>query len=148
MDNVSLSACSGAARLCEDVSSTQQEPKVVFIIRNGHKWLSLRKEIAQEAPVEGNLHKGTQLLTRRGLLQKSRSLCYSAGPQCQRQMLEVRQQRLNLPTAVSLHVVAVGLIAAEGRSDREASDMEARREQRCHTQFLHAGKKIALIDSC
>lgn len=148
MDNVSLSARSGAARLCEDVSSTQQEPKVVFIIRNGHKWLSLKKEIAQEAPVEGNLHKGTQLLTRGGLLQKSRSLCYSAGPQCQRQMLEVRQQRLNLPAAVSLHVVAVGLIAAEGRSDREASDMEARREQRCHTQFLHAGKKIALIDSC
>ena len=36
-------------------------------------------------------------------------------------------------------------MAAEGQSDRMASDMEVYRKQRCGIEFLHA-KKIAHID--
>ena len=40
--------------------------------------------------------------------------------------LVVREQRLKLPTNISLHFVAVWLMAAEGQSNRMVSDMEAK----------------------
>ena len=50
------------------------------------------------------------------------------------------QQRLNLPTSIPWHVVAVWQMAAEGHSDRMAPDMEVRVEQSGGTEFLHAEK--------
>ena len=37
-------------------------------------------------------------------------------------------------------------MAAEGQSDKLASDMEACVEQRCVIEFLHSEKKMAAID--
>lgn len=46
---------------------------------------------------------------------ESNLLFRDAGPQCQRWILEVWQERLSLPTNIPLHVVAVhGMAAAEG----------------------------------
>ncbi|MEQ5154436.1 hypothetical protein ABN254_21715, partial [Providencia rettgeri] len=55
-------------------------------------------------------------------------------------MLVVWQQMLNLPTHISFHFAAVQQMAAEGQSDKMASDMEVHMKQRCVTNFLHAGK--------
>jgi len=41
-----------------------------------------------------------------------------------------------LPTSIPLHFVAVGQMAAEGQSDKMASDMEAHMKQRCVIEFL------------
>ena len=65
------------------------------------------------------------------------------GPQCQRRMLVVWQQRLNLPNNIPLHFVAVQLTAAEGQSDNLASDMVVQMKQKCVTGFLHAEKMVA-----
>ena len=53
-------------------------------------------------------------------------------------------QRWNLPTSILLHVVAVQQMAAEGQSDRMASDMEVHMKQGCRTEFLHVGKMAPL----
>jgi len=53
--------------------------------------------------------------------------------------------RLNLPTNIPLHVVAVWQKAAEGQSDPMVSDMEVHMEQRCVIEFLH-GDKMASLD--
>ena len=55
-------------------------------------------------------------------------------------MLVVRQQRLNPPTNIPFHVVAVWQMAAEGQSDRMVSDMEVWMKQWGETEFLHAEK--------
>ena len=45
------------------------------------------------------------------------------------------------PSAIiPLNFVAVRQMAAEGKSDKMASDMEERMKQRCVTEFLHAEK--------
>ena len=64
---------------------------------------------------------------------------YSVGPWCQRQMLVVQQQRLNLLTNIPLHFVAVWQMTAEGQSDR-TPDREVHMKARCVTEFLHAEK--------
>jgi len=61
---------------------------------------------------------------------------YYVGPQCQRWMLVVWKQRLNLLTNILLHVVVLRQMAAEGQSDKMASDMEVCMEQRHLTEFL------------
>ena len=81
----------------------------------------------------------------RGQLQKYLLLFYYVGPWHQRQMLVAQQERLNLPTNIPFHVVAMWLMAAEGQSDTMASDMEACMKERCVTEFLHM-EKIAPID--
>ena len=45
----------------------------------------------------------------------------------------------------SIHVVAIGQIAAEGQPDKMMSDMEVLMKQRCVTEFLHA-EKVAPTD--
>ena len=57
----------------------------------------------------------------------------------------VWQERLNLPTNIPLHFVAVWQTAAEGQSERMVSDIEVSMKQRCGTEFLHV-EKIAPID--
>jgi len=52
---------------------------------------------------------------------------------------------LNLPANIPLNFVAVRQKAAEGQSDKMASDMEVRMKQRCVIEFLHA-EKIAPND--
>ena len=51
-------------------------------------------------------------------------------------MSVVWQQRLNIPINILLHSVAVQQMAAEGLSDKMASDTEACMKQRCVTEFL------------
>jgi len=63
---------------------------------------------------------------------------------CWSMMSEVNLGRLNLPTNIPLRVVAAQQIAAEGRSDKMASDMEVWMKQRWW-KFLHA-EKMAPID--
>jgi len=41
---------------------------------------------------------------------------------------------------IPLPFVAVQNVAAEGQSDRMASDMEMQRKQRCVTEFFHGEK--------
>ena len=53
----------------------------------------------------------------------------------------VWQWRLNLPTNIPLHFVAVKQMATEGQNDK----MEVRMKQRCVTEFLHA-EKLAPTD--
>jgi len=48
---------------------------------------------------------------------------------------------LNLPTNISLHVVAMQQMAAEGQSDKMAFDMDVHVKERCGIDFLHAEKK-------
>ncbi len=79
------------------------------------------------------------------LLQKSCLLFYNVGPQHQRQMLVIWQYRLNLPTNIPLHFVAVQQMAAEGHSDKMASDTGVRMKRRCGIQFIHVERMI-LID--
>jgi hypothetical protein len=52
---------------------------------------------------------------------------------------------LNLPANIPLNVVAVRQMAAEGQSDKMASDMDVLMNQRCVIKFLHA-EKIAPND--
>ena len=56
----------------------------------------------------------------------------------------VLQYRLKLSTNALLNFLAVGQMAAEGQSDKMASDMEVHMKQRCVTEFLHA-KKLHLL---
>jgi len=60
-------------------------------------------------------------------------------------MLVIRQRRLNLPTNIPLHFVAVRQMAAEGQFDIMVSDMEVRMKKRGITEFLHV-EKIASAD--
>ncbi len=48
--------------------------------------------------------------------------------------------QLNLPTNFSSDFVTVQEMAAEGQSDKIASDMEVWMKQRCVTEFYHAEK--------
>ena len=52
-------------------------------------------------------------------------------------MLVVWQKRLNFPANIILHFIAVLQMAAEGQSDRTASDKEVHMKQRCVIEFLH-----------
>ena len=54
------------------------------------------------------------------------------------QLLVIWQYRLNLLTSILVHVTAVWRMAAEGQSDKMASDIEVSVKQRCVTEFLHA----------
>lgn len=74
------------------------------------------------------------------LLWKKCFLFYVVGSHHQRWILVIRQQRLNFPTHITLHVVAMWWMAAEGQFDRMAPDMEEHPEQRCGTGLLHAEK--------
>ena len=47
----------------------------------------------------------------------------------------VWQQRLNLTTNILLHFIAMQQVAAEGQSDKMASDTEV--YMKCVTEFLH-----------
>ena len=49
-------------------------------------------------------------------------------------------QRLNLPTNIPLHFIAVQQMATEQWSDKMESDMEGRMKKRCVTEFLHEEK--------
>ena len=60
-------------------------------------------------------------------------------------MVVIWQQRLNLSTSIPFHVVVVQQMAAEGQSDRMASDTEVCMKQRGVSEFLH-GETIAPID--
>jgi len=57
----------------------------------------------------------------------------------------VQQYRLNVPTNILLHFVAVQQMAAEGQSDRTTSDMKLRLKLKCVVEFLHA-EKLASLD--
>ena len=50
--------------------------------------------------------------------------------------VKVEPSHNNIP----LHFIAVRQMAAEGQSDKLASDMEGHMEQRCVIEFLHIGK--------
>lgn len=52
---------------------------------------------------------------------------------------------LNLPANIPLHTVAVPQRAAEGQSDKVASDIKVHVEKRCVLEFLLA-EKIAFTD--
>ena len=69
-------------------------------------------------------------------------LFYYSGPWRQRQMLVLWQRRLNLPTIIPLHFVAMWEITANGQSDKMASDMELLMKQRCVTEISLCGKKL------
>ena len=56
-------------------------------------------------------------------------------------MFVVWQQRLNLPTNISLYFVALWQTAAEGQTDRMVSDMEVHMKQSFATDFLHMEKR-------
>jgi len=60
-------------------------------------------------------------------------------------MVSVWQQRLNFPDSILLHVIAVWQMAAEGQSDRMASDTEVQMNQRYVIEFLHV-EKMAPFD--
>jgi len=62
-------------------------------------------------------------------------------------MLVEWQWRLNHPTNIQLHGVAVRQVAAEGQSDKMVPDVEVHVKQRCATEFIHA-ESIAPIDAC
>jgi len=49
--------------------------------------------------------------------------------------------RMNLPTNIPLHVVAMRQMAAEGQSGKKVSDMEVLMEQGCVTEFLCSEEK-------
>ena len=70
---------------------------------------------------------------------KARVLSYCVGPRCQRRMLVVWQQRLNLPTNIPFHF-GVWQMAAEGQSDSMVSDMGVQMEKRGGIEFLPAEK--------
>lgn len=53
----------------------------------------------------------------------------------------VWQQMLNLPHSIPLNFVSVQQIAAEGHSDKMASDTEVHMKQKYRTELLHVGKK-------
>ena len=53
----------------------------------------------------------------------------------------VWQQRLHLPTNIPLHFVVIRQMAAEGQSDKMASDTELHVEQKCVTDFPHVQNK-------
>ena len=55
-------------------------------------------------------------------------------------MLVVWQQKLNLPSNIPFHFVAMRQMAAEGQSDTKASDMEVQMKQRCGIEFLYVEK--------
>ena len=57
-------------------------------------------------------------------------------------MLVAWQERLNLPTNIPFHFAAVRQLAAEGQSDRMASDMEVWMKQRCGIEFIHVEKMV------
>mgnify|MGYP001853049645 CR=1 FL=1 len=71
---------------------------------------------------------------------KSNASCFIMS-QCQRWMLMVWQERLNLSISILLHVDAVWQMAAEEQSDRMASNMEVCMKQRSIMEFLHLEKK-------
>ncbi len=50
------------------------------------------------------------------------------------------QERLKLPSNILLQVFSIWQMAAEGQSDRIASDIEVWMKQRCDTEFFHAEK--------
>jgi len=50
------------------------------------------------------------------------------------------QKRLNLPASIPLHVVTMWQMAAEGHSDKMASNVEVHMKQRCVIEFLRVGK--------
>jgi len=52
---------------------------------------------------------------------------------------------LNLPTKIPLHFVTMTQMAAEGQSNKMASDMEVHMKQRCGLEFLHV-EIIARMD--
>jgi len=60
------------------------------------------------------------------------------------------RQRLNLPTNIPLHFVAMWQLAAEGHSDKMTSDMEMCIKQRCVTEFFHAEKNctVTVLKKC
>jgi hypothetical protein len=57
---------------------------------------------------------------------------------------------LNLPVNIPLHFVTGRQMAAEGQSDKMASDMEVHMKQSCVTEFLHADKlnQVTFINGC
>ena len=56
--------------------------------------------------------------------------------------------RLNLPNSIPLHFVAMWQTAAEGQSDKMASNMEVQMKQRCETEFLHEDKNCTHWHAC
>ena len=65
------------------------------------------------------------------LLQRSCFLFHSVCLQHHGWMLGVWQQRLNFPTNIPLHFVALWQMAAEGQSDNMVSNMEVHMKQKC-----------------
>ena len=57
---------------------------------------------------------------------------FNVRPRCQRHMLVVWQQMLNLPTHISFNFAAVQQMAAEGQAGKMASDMEVHMEKKCN----------------
>jgi len=60
----------------------------------------------------------------------------------------VRQQRLNVPTNILLHFVVVRQVAAEGQSDKMASDVEEQVKQMCVFEFLRMEKLVPTDIHC
>ena len=52
----------------------------------------------------------------------------------------VWHERLNLPTNIPLHVIAVQQVPAEGQSDKKVSDTEEQMKQRCVMEFRRVEK--------
>ena len=57
----------------------------------------------------------------------------------------VWQQKLNLPIYIPLHFIAVWQMAAEGQSDKLASDMEVYINEGCLIESLHTGKMAPIV---
>jgi len=64
---------------------------------------------------------------------------------CQPLMSEMYAGGMAVDTDVPLHFVTMQQMAAQGQSDRMASDMEVHVKQRCRIEFL-PGKKMTPID--
>ena len=62
----------------------------------------------------------------------------------------VWQYRLSLHASIPSHFVVMSQTAAEGQSDKTASDMEGHRKQRCVTELLHVKKlhPLTFTDTC
>lgn len=62
-------------------------------------------------------------------------LTYYVSPQHQRWIL-LWQKRLNIPSDILLHFIAVQQMAAEGQSNKIASGMEVYMKRRCGTELF------------
>ena len=67
---------------------------------------------------------------------------YDTGRQSERTEFVDQCEVFGCYANIHLHFATVQQMAAEGQSDKMASDMEVRMKQRCVIEFLHAEKNF------